>query len=79
MSEEAQSKIFDRFVQADNSTTRKFGGTGLGMSITANLIKMMAGTLDVKSTLGVRTKIRVILPLSQGTIQEAKRKLPLPL
>ncbi len=75
MSEEAQSKIFDRFVQADSSTTRKFGGTGLGMSITANLIKMMADTLDVKSTLGVGTKIRVTLPLSQGIIQNAKRNV----
>jgi len=64
MSEEAQARIFDRFSQADNSTTRKFGGTGLGMSITFSLIRMMRGTIDVKSKVGRGTTIRVILPLA---------------
>lgn len=64
MSEEAQARIFDRFSQADNSTTRKFGGTGLGMSITLSLILMMRGTIDVKSNVGRGTTIRVILPLT---------------
>jgi len=64
MSEEAQANIFDRFSQADNSTTRKFGGTGLGMSITLNLIRLMGGTIDVKSKVGRGTTIRVILPLA---------------
>lgn len=43
MSDEALSKIFERFSQADTSTTRKYGGTGLGMSITLSLIKLMGG------------------------------------
>ena len=64
MSEEAQARIFDRFSQADNSTTRKLGGTGLGMSITLSLILMMRGTIDVKSNVGRGTTIRVILPLT---------------
>lgn len=64
MSEEAKASIFDRFSQADNSTTRKFGGTGLGMSITLNLIRMMGGTIDVKSKVGRGTTISVILPLA---------------
>ncbi|WP_340679820.1 PAS domain S-box protein [Paraglaciecola sp.] len=63
MSEEAQTRIFDRFSQADNSTTRKFGGTGLGMSITLSLIRMMGGTIDIKSEMGRGTAIRVMLPL----------------
>ena len=64
MSEEAQTRLFDRFSQADNSTTRKFGGTGLGMSITLSLIRMMGGTIDVKSKVGRGTTIIVILPLA---------------
>jgi PAS domain S-box-containing protein len=64
MREEALARIFDRFSQADNSTTRKFGGTGLGMSITLSLIRMMGGTIDVKSKVDRGTTIRVILPLS---------------
>ncbi|MEP7702868.1 PAS domain S-box protein [Paraglaciecola sp. 25GB23A] len=64
ISEEAQARIFDRFSQADNSTTRKFGGTGLGMSITISLTQMMGGTIDVKSKVGRGTNVRVILPLA---------------
>ncbi len=66
MSEEAQRRIFERFVQADTSTTRKFGGTGLGMSITVNLIKMMGGNIDLRSVLNKGTTIRVLLPLEKS-------------
>ncbi|MFC3095439.1 PAS domain S-box protein [Alteromonas sediminis] len=65
MSEEAKSRLFERFTQADNSTTRKFGGSGLGMSITQNLIEMMGGSIDVKSETGCGTAISVTLPLEQ--------------
>ena len=63
MNEEARAGIFERFSQADNSTTRKFGGTGLGMSITLSLIRMMGGTIDLNSEIGRGTTITVILPL----------------
>ena len=65
MSAEAKSRIFERFSQADNSTTRRFGGSGLGMSITLNLIEMMGGTIDVKSEAGCGTAISVVLPLAK--------------
>jgi PAS domain S-box-containing protein len=65
MSEEVQSRIFERFEQADSSTTRKFGGTGLGMAITINLIKMMNGSINLRSVLNKGTTIQVILPLEQ--------------
>ena len=49
ISEEQKDKLFHAFSQADTSTTRKFGGTGLGLIISNNLIKMMGGTIEFES------------------------------
>jgi CheY-like chemotaxis protein len=46
---EAMSRLFQNFEQADNSTTRKFGGSGLGLSITRHLAKMMGGETGAES------------------------------
>ncbi|MCL2843908.1 MAG: ATP-binding protein [Chitinivibrionia bacterium] len=53
MDEKQIAKVFDPFIQADDSITRKFGGTGLGLTITKNIIEVMGGTLSVESGLGV--------------------------
>lgn len=63
MNKEGLMHLFNRFQQADNSITRRFGGTGLGMSITANLVKRMHGRIDVDSALGKGTHFTVYLPL----------------
>ncbi|MGC2695337.1 MAG: response regulator, partial [Candidatus Angelobacter sp.] len=49
---ERQSSIFDAFTQADSSTTRKYGGTGLGLTITSQLVKLMGGRIWVESESG---------------------------
>jgi len=49
-------KIFEPFIQAETGTTRKFGGSGLGLTISKNIIEMMGGTLNVESTPGVGSK-----------------------
>lgn len=63
MSSDTIERLFERFSQADNSVTRKYGGTGLGMSITHNLVKLMHGDIKVVSTEGKGTKFIVFLPI----------------
>ena len=52
VSDEQQAIIFDKFKQADNTTTRKYGGTGLGLALSSALVDLMGGELSVESKLG---------------------------
>jgi PAS domain S-box-containing protein len=63
ISKEKLGKIFESFTQADSSTTRKFGGTGLGLTISKSLAELMSGNLTVKSTINKGSEFTLHVPL----------------
>lgn len=63
---EARESIFEAFGQADSSTTRKFGGTGLGLTLSRRLIEIMGGTLELNSEFGRGSTFWFILPLNKA-------------
>jgi CheY-like chemotaxis protein len=79
MDEEFTQKIFTKFQQADKSSSRRFGGTGLGMAITKELIEMMNGRITVQSEKGVGTEVRaqLMLPVGDVTKTEMANNLPM--
>ena len=62
MTEEQMGRLFQAFTQADSSTTRNFGGTGLGLTITKHFCAMLGGSIDVKSTPGQGSTFTILLP-----------------
>ncbi len=64
IAEEYVNKIFEGFTQAGTDTARKFGGTGLGLTISKQLLDLMQGTIEVKSKIGEGTTFSFIIPFA---------------
>jgi signal transduction histidine kinase len=65
ISEENQKLIFDYFTQADGSLTRKYGGTGIGLTLSKQIIEKMGGTLQVKSKIGEGSTFYFKIPIHE--------------
>ncbi len=75
-------RIFDEFRQADESTTRKYGGTGLGLALVRRFVELHAGTVSVDSALGEGATFTVLFPVAYqgetGQVEERTETLNLP-
>jgi signal transduction histidine kinase len=67
MTPEQAAKVFDPFTQADVTTTRKYGGTGLGLALVSRFCRLMGGDVAVDSQPNVGSRFSVRLPIEVGS------------
>jgi signal transduction histidine kinase/ActR/RegA family two-component response regulator len=73
--EDEHERLFEPFSQLDETTTRNFGGTGLGLGIVRGLVDLQDGSIELCSEVGVGTAFRVTLPLPPSPTQSTERGL----
>ncbi|TCN87266.1 ATP-binding protein [Vibrio crassostreae] len=76
MSDQQIARAFQPFAQGDRSISRRYGGTGLGITVVQRLVNMMDGDLKIESKLGLGTKVSVSLPI-KGTTSPVKVVTPM--
>nr|OQO16516.1 hypothetical protein B0A51_17152 [Rachicladosporium sp. CCFEE 5018] len=67
--EDVRQRLFKPFSQADSSTARRYGGTGLGLTISKNLVELMRGEISLESKLGIGTKASFWIPFNKAPYQ----------
>jgi two-component system, sensor histidine kinase len=79
MNDEVLSRLFQRFYQVDDTSTRRFGGTGLGLEISQSLARMMNGDITVTSTVGKGSTFTTVLrlPVSDHVFDSPSAKEPM--
>ena len=75
--DEQLSLLFESFAQADTSTTRRYGGAGLGLAICRDLVALMSGTIEASSVPGEGSTFTVVLPLTSPSSELVRQPRPL--
>ncbi|MEG4209108.1 urea ABC transporter substrate-binding protein [Microcoleus sp. S13_B4] len=78
MTDDQVSRLFGAFTQADDSTTRKYGGTGLGLTISRRFCQMMGGDITVESEFNCGSSFTIRLPIAITSPKEAQDDLEIP-
>ena len=76
ISPEKLPHIFDRFYQVDNSRTRGFEGTGIGLALVKEMVELLKGTVRVESVVGQGTKFIITLPIKKAEADSSEQVIP---